>query len=74
MRGAVCSDCGWIHIVWIIKATYFDIYHTFVRFTLMITDAEAGLSDCIYDQMIVPVYFCSDIIVLTEKCEKPVTE
>lgn len=42
----------------------------------MITDAKAGFSDCVYDQMIVyQVYFCSDIVilVLTEKRKKPVT-
>lgn len=41
----------------------------------MITDTKAGLSDCVYDQMIVAVYFFSGIIilVLTEKGEKPVT-
>lgn len=71
MRGAVRSDVRWIHIIWIIKATYFDIYHTFVRFTLKIANTKAGLSDCIYDQMIVLVYCCSDgvILVLSGKGE-----
>lgn len=75
MRGTVESDCGCIHMIWIIKVTYFDIYRTFVRFTLTISDREAGLSDCVYDQIIVLLYFCSDITVLlfTEERGKPMT-
>lgn len=75
MRGTVWSDCGWIHIIWIIKATYSDVYHTFVRFTLMITDTKAGFPDSVYDQMIVPDMFFlyTVILVLTEDEGKPVT-
>lgn len=62
------SDCGWTCIIWVIKATYLDIYHTFVRFT---ADTEAGLSNCAYDKMIVLVYFFFNtlILVLTGKGE-----
>lgn len=40
----------------------------------MISDTKDGLSDCVYDQTIVLVYFCSDIVilVLTGKGGKPV--
>lgn len=34
------------------------------RFTLTVTDINTGLSACVYDEVIVLVYFCSDIVIL----------
>lgn len=40
-----------------------------MKFTLTISDTKAGLPDCVYDQMIVPLYFCSDTLDLDPSLE-----